>query len=146
MGWDEKYHQGDIYQKYQDEKYPSTTAHSSDRENPIFNNAVKQVRYRLFSFWTAFKHTFLRIRNSLLKMSLRQSELHLFKLQTLNTGELQLKFLCKFFVGEKVGPSLEKKELIYMLKASRCKEHTVMAASTRASPPSLGEEQGSYRL
>ena len=41
-------------------------------------------------------------------MSLGQSELHLFKLQTLNTGELQLKCLCRFFCGEKVGPSLEK--------------------------------------
>lgn len=58
MGWDEKYHQDDIYQKYQDEKYPSTAAHGSDRKNPIFGNTVKQVRYRLFSFCTAFKHIY----------------------------------------------------------------------------------------
>lgn len=35
-------------------------------------------------------------------MSLGQSEFYLFKSQTLNTGELQLKFLCKIFVGKKL--------------------------------------------
>ena len=43
-------------------------------------------------------------------MTLGQGELYFFKLPRINTGELQLKFLCKFSEGKKIGQSLAKKK------------------------------------
>lgn len=45
-------------------------------------------------------------------------------------------------MGKKVGPSLEKKELTYMLKASLCKEHTVMAAINQGITSFSGRNRG----
>lgn len=93
---------------------PNHTIAHYDRKNLIISSNVKQLGHSLLSFWTDLKSVISLewvITNLLFKISLGQNKFYLFKLQRIDTGECQLKFLCKFSV-EKNWPKSRKKSYL----------------------------------